>query len=293
MVTKDDFSQLITAIEDLHDKTGSIITGFGHDPLSGSIAEDELQSCDRHEYLLCAYSQGSILIEVAADHLISFTRSVTEPVLTIAPWTSVRSLLEASAVSAWILDPDIKACERVQRSFSFRFEGLNQQVKYARSVGKEADLTRAQKRVKEIEVKANELGYESLHNKHKQGKFIGIDPIMPSYTDLIGSMLDEEKIYRLLSAMIHGHPWALQRLGFNKVEKEGLQYLEKGLQPVFVIFLCDQAIRAFHKTIRSKCRLFGWDVDELSRLFDNMQQQLGVLCLGLNYPLLGEKRPSV
>lgn len=131
---KEELIRIISALTTLHDETASFFNKRGLDPAPGSQAISELTAF-RRESIQTSYSQGSLLIEVSADQLVSLFRSLAEPVLTIAPWTSVRANFESSALASWLLDTSISARERVQRSFALRFEGLSQQVKFARASG--------------------------------------------------------------------------------------------------------------------------------------------------------------
>ena len=98
-------------------------------------AARELASARAPELVETAFSQGSLLSLAARDQAEALVRSLTEPVLTIAPWPITRNLIEASAIGAWLLDPTIDAHERVSRSFAVRYKGLGQQVKVARAAG--------------------------------------------------------------------------------------------------------------------------------------------------------------
>ena len=59
-------------------------------------------------------------------------------------------------------------------------------------------------RIDEVEQDALETGYAPIAK-------------MPSATDVIKQMLDEEEMYRLLSAVTHGHNWAIRGLVFSPV----------------------------------------------------------------------------
>ena len=214
MKEEKDFS-LQTSIDTLvtlHDISGNHFNESGNIPLENSIAITELDDFNKPDLLKTAYAQGSILVEVAADHLIAFTRAFTEPVLTISSWTCVRAILESGAIASWLLDPKIERKIRVQRSFAFRYEGLIQQVKFGRSTGDENNIKDAILRVDEVEEKALEIGFERVLDKN--GKRIGIAMQMPSTTQLVNEILREESSYRLLSAIAHAHPWALQQMSF-------------------------------------------------------------------------------
>ena len=222
-----------------------------------------------------------MLIEVSADQLISLFRSLTEPVLTIAPWTSVRANLESSALALWLLDPSISAQDRVQRSFAFRFEGLSQQVKFARAGG--LDTSKDLLRIDDVEKLALSLGFSQVVDQ--KGKRIGIGQRFPRMTDLVGSVLHEESTYRLCSAFTHAHPWAIQQGSFGQAQDKSTTrsdfslnttYFEKKLHPETIIFLCHKAACAFSKPIWYKAELYGYKLPEFSIILNKVFDSLGV-----------------
>jgi hypothetical protein len=272
-LTRDDALKMVQAIHNLHQETARVLNTFGHAIPSGSQAETETNGFQEPERVTDAYIQANLLFEGAADHLIAFTKTITEPATTIAPWTCVRALLESCALTAWLIDPTIDATVRVQRSFAFRYEGLDQQVKCLRSFGKTADADQMINRIAEVERDALGLGYRPIVNG--KGKRIGIAQQMPSITDLINATLTEEATYRLMSAMAHGHMWAYRHLGFKLVDDKGEPGLEKHLEPFLVQYLCVKSASTFAKPVWLKGRLFGWDLQEIKAVFASVFVDLG------------------
>ena len=109
---------------------------------------------------------------------------------TIAPYTCVRSLLEAAALTCWLLEPAIDARTRVARSLALRYEGIFQQQKWARAAGE--DPSKAASRLDEVAKLAQTLGYQPLIGPTGQHNGAGIR--MPSVTELIRDMLNEEPL---------------------------------------------------------------------------------------------------
>jgi hypothetical protein len=262
------------ALYHLHEESGRFLNNCGHQPSETSIAATELGLFQEPELVKTAYAQGSALIEVAADHLVAFIRTTTEPVQTVAPWTCVRATIESGALACWLLAPDINVRTRVQRSFAFRYEGLSQQVKFGKASGNDADTAKANERISAVEDAALKLGFPQVQDKH--GKRSGIAQQMPRATRLVGEVLGEEATYRLLSAITHAHPWALQQSSFRKVDSEGAPIFEKNLQPIAVAFLSIKAADSFCRPVWYKCKLFGWDVKRLEGIFGSAYDSLGV-----------------
>lgn len=284
-ITPDDAIRMVLVVRDLHEETARLLNRYGYQPLANSQAEQELQSFPRQESVKTAYSQGALLIEVVADQTIAFTKTVTEPVQTVAPWTCVRALLEASALSCWLLDPKIDVRTRIQRSFAFRYEGLSQQVKFGRARRANADIAKVLARIDNVERVALGLGFSKVENP--KGERIGIGQQMPSTTEIIRDMLGEEANYRLLSAAAHAHHWALQQLSFRSVDEQGAnsesvgdnvagRFFEKNIEPLAVTFLCALAGKYFAKPIKHKSGLFGWDTRPLEDILDIAFGQMGI-----------------
>ncbi len=273
---------ILEAITQLHDETARILNENGMEPLDNSQAAIEMSSFAEPESIRTVLGQGSMLIEVSADHLIALTRVLSDPVLTISPWTCTRSILESSALATWLLDPEIGDMERVSRSFAFRYEGLAQQKKWAKSAG--LDTCRVDARMDYVEAHALNLGYAPLVNR--RGNRNGIGQKMPTITQLVGSALDEETAYRLLSSIAHAHPWALQQSSFRQGEDvqgtasgehmfaENSRVLERNIRTEAVVYLCHRAGYAFARAFWSKGMLFGYDLEEVRRTLDTAFDRL-------------------
>jgi hypothetical protein len=271
-VNRADVEGMLAAIRLLHDETGRL--GDDHDgqAASGSPAAEEL--AELGEPMTDAYIQGHTLLEVAADQMTAFTRTLVEPIQTIAPWTCVRSLLEACAVAAWLLDPGTDARTRLGRSYAYRYEGLSQQVKCCRSSGTmAAEVAAIEGQLDAAEAEAIALGFGNLADKN--GRRIGIGQRMPGATELIGRMLGEGFAYRLLSGIAHGHFWATQQFGFRPAgaapePSREAKSLEKHLAFEHAAFLCMKAARSFSLPVWFEHRLLGWDDSRLIPLFERV-----------------------
>lgn len=277
------YAQAMKAVQmtqQLLDETSLFFNAQQLEPNADSLASTELQGFQRPESLLTAYSQGSLLIEVAADHLIGFIKALTEPAQSIAPWTIARAVLEASALSSWLLDAKIDAHTRIKRSFAFRYEGLIQQKKFIQVSGLKTEVANVNKRIGEVEELAESLGFVKLRND--KGMRTGVAQIMPSVTEIIRDTFDEESNYRLYSAMTHAHHWAYVQLGFRKAGKDvshenKVFLMEKYLSFNAIWWLCSNVIRYFAKPIKYKCELFGWDLQQLNNTIENVYQEIGNL----------------
>ncbi len=258
-------------------------TGQGDSPAEGSKAARERTGFQRPESLVSAWSAAAQLIESGQDHMTAFVKTITEPMDPIACWTCVRSLLESCALASWLLDPGIDARARAARVFARRFDGLQQQLKYARAAAlDQAKVTVVAKRIDEVERIAIQMGYPRV--KDSNGRRIGIAQKMPSATELIRLMLDDEAMYRLLSAVAHGHSWAIIQLGFEPVAEDSggldaggvpVRQFQRALDVNRIAYLGVGAARALAIPVWHQCCYFGWDRERLSPALDSVFDALG------------------
>ena len=240
----------IAAVNKFLENTSKLWNQYEHQPLPNSRAAKELAEFPRPESIGTVYSQGTILIEVAADYAFATAKTLTEPAETIAPWACARGVLETSALSMWLLDTGVDASERVKRSLAFRYDGLDQQKKFMKSAGGRINPQTIVPRIVEIEQIVLSLGFDKVTDIN--GKRIGVGQKMPSVTEIVIRMLNKEQDYRLLSAMVHAHPWALQLYGFIKTDQDQMifgnvkgAYFEKHISADSIFFmykLCDKSL---------------------------------------------------
>jgi len=213
-----------------------------------------------------ALAQARLLSLVVRDHLECLCRSLAEPALTIAPWSCARSVIEASAIGCWLLDPKIDASERAIRSLSFRQDGVSRQVVLGRKTGRAAETERSSQRLTHLEEQM-----EGLNAGERNRKI----PRMPRITDLVHEALDDANSYRILSAMVHAQPWAVVQLGLVPAEtpdsasgeEDGSRWFGKGIPAVAVKFLCLKSGEAFHELNDRLAKYIGEDRSELERFF--------------------------
>ena len=267
--------EIVGVFDKLHSQLGVALIDFSSPPAAQSQAEAELEDDDLNEHLRSAYSQASILIEVAADHLSAFVRAITQPALSVSPWTSIRGLLEASAISRWLLEPNLQPRLRACRSLQFRCEGLTQRVKFVRVAAQDDSLTAAVRRLEQVLQDANSHGLELKGGAQGTPKSL-LNP-MPPVTDLVRDHLDQEAAYRLLSAMAHAHPWALQQLAFAAASDHQPNLLEKALDIEAIAFMGQLGLKSLEMPIVDKCKLFGWPSEGISGPFADATREFSLI----------------
>lgn len=275
-------------VEGLVVNVSKLLARQGPDPAEGSLAERQMGTDPWALDVRNAFSQATLLIEIASDHVLSFKRAIIEPVLPTAAWASVRGVLETSALSAWLLAPNIDPSERAARSYALRYDGLVEQKKFARSIQDDMALEQATERIEQVVRRAIDQGHESLVDKY--GKQYGLGTRLPPATELAASELDTEGEYRLLSAMLHGHHWATQQLSFAPAaDREGLT-LEKSISPIAVLYLAQRAVIYFAAPLRRKFEVYGWERSVLDGHLRDVLSTLQDLFAGQNG--LEEPRPA-
>jgi len=275
--TADDAYRMVEVTVNLVNKVVDFINEYmnkndGH-PLPCSQADVEPCGLPDPDLLKTAYSQGGLLVRLAIDEVIAFSRTVIEPACAFAPWTCVRAVLEASALAAWLLDLKTDARTRLARCLAFRYEGLRQQATFWRVAGEGAKADAIDSRIAETERIALGLGFRA--QKAPNGKCKGIAMVMPRSTALVKQMLDQEGHYRLLSVVIHGHSWALIRLGMQEVNRAPPRWANH-LSADAIVTLCLMTTTAITRPTWYMCRLYGWDAVCLASIFDTSYDSLGI-----------------
>jgi hypothetical protein len=276
LFTRKNVLNMIAGMRGLIDGSAQIYSGYSNKPASDSIANQERRNFPNEELIKDVHYRGILSMEAAADHMMVFTDSISEPAKTIAPWTCVRGFLESCALAIWFLDPDINAMTRVGRCFAFRYSGFVEQIKFLKVDKAYEEIDKVQQRMRKVEKDAVSLGYSRLL---KNGDINGIAMHMPSITNLIGITLNREGEYRLLSGIAHGHHWAISQLGLHVITKENfdgqeVKVLEKYLHPEVVVFASNIVITSFARVIWYLWRLYGWDLDEIEHFLDQTYEQL-------------------
>jgi len=259
----------VIALQDYLDQTKIIWNAQGDQPIPNSQAAFELAGFPRRESIATAYTQAITVFEAAADYSMALVKTLTEPGLSFAPWLCARSVVESGALATWLWDTKINARQRVQRSIAFRHEGLLQQMKLARAARGYLDQTKIKKRLEDVEQLALELGMAT--KKEKKGiKRIVLEVEMPFVTQVISDVFQKEEDYRMLSAVVHGHQWAIQALALRLVKKgqdifPGVKggYLEKHLEYSHICFVCVEAITSLSHAVLMKFKLFELDIQPM------------------------------
>jgi hypothetical protein len=274
-------ADLREALTKLYDDTAAFIKSNESMPTATSQAATEHATYCRPESIVTAHALGTQLLEYGGDHLTAFVKLITNESDVIATWTCVRSMLESSAISAWLLDPTIDAHTRVGRTFAHRYEGLIQQLKYGRARHQSVtEIIALETHINKVETDAAAAGFAPLRDS--KGRRIGIGQVMPGATDMIKTVLNEELAYRLLSAVAHAHHWALMQINFKvatgtaAVDLGGFMAhkLEKVVDAKALAYLGARVLFAFTRPLWNQCQYFGWDQLKLEEIIENAADKM-------------------
>ena len=272
------------ALTDLYCGAARVRGDLTEEPIMGSPAGYEFSGSTRKESLGTARSVAAILLESGGQYLTLFLKSAYTPAEPIACCACIRSLLESCALASWILDPSIDGTDRLRRLLAYRREGLNQQLGFAQAAGQPEDAIREIKeRIEQLNIDASKLGAPKGKARNRGRKAGSVK--MPESTHLVQKMLDKGDAYRILSAVVHGHSWAIQQLGFTveltppgrlTIDSIYVARMRKTLKLKVVAWLALTAAEAFCIPVWQQFIYEGWDKKPLQELFDASFDRLRV-----------------
>jgi hypothetical protein len=205
-------------------------------------------------------------------------RTLVEPVMTFAPWTTARGVLESASVAAWLLEVEVEPLTRVSRGMTLRLKHLEDEKTYAGAAlerhPEAAEYLKAagphvEQRIKSIVEQATTLEVPQKHDRN--GRLIGFNEVMPSVTELADLAFSEGATYRLLSAVAHGRWWARRAVGLRPVE--GKKAVEPYLTLEAALFLILNAIDWFTRPTWAYFKLNGWDLQRLASTLELQYNQ--------------------
>jgi hypothetical protein len=262
-LTWDEVFRYRDGLHALIENIGRYLEAQGYDPKPGSRAAAERAEYSELDGPRTACHQALLLIDCVADHAFAMVNTLKNPGQTIAPWTCVRAMLEAGSRARWLMDMSIGTMERIERSMILRMEGLKEQRKALSSLNDQEKIPVALEKIKELEMIAEKLGLAPLKP-------------MPHATDLSRDFLQDESTYRISSAMLHGHAWALTQLGFQRVDPAIPEIPEKHIDPRAAALLIYKAADCFARPVWDFSRHYAYDVVALESLYDLAYDSMGI-----------------
>ena len=284
MIDESHIPRMRESLDSLRKDIADFHADLGVDWCPDSRAAVEFSQAKIPDLVTTNWSSSFFLIELGFEHLSSLIRTMEEPLCPLACGTCVRSMLESCSIASWLLQPNITPHERIGRGYAYRYSGMEQYAKYLREnhPGSSA-LDQLKGRICEVEREAVSLGYTEVANK--EGKRIGIGRRMPSATEVIKLMLAHGGYYRILSAVSHGHNWAIRSLGFalvasaeapTSISSDSVRPHTKIANPIYLNLLGLIAVEAVSRPVWNRCLYGGWDKERLAHILDVVADRIGL-----------------
>lgn len=263
----------LDALAHLCGESGKFLDTYACQPVDGSLAKAEHAAYGEPRAIQAAWSIANLLLQYAADHVNAFVKLADVPANAQASWTCIRSMLESCSIGAWIVDPAIDAHERAGRTYAYRYEGFSQQLKLAESPGGDrSKVSIINSKIDAMEKQAIAAGFSRRANK--KGDRCGVGVHMPSATDIIKSILDDETFYRILSAIAHGHHWALAQMyrviDDGRAPDDTMVMLEKSVTPEMIMAPGSKGAIAFARLLWNQSRYCGWNMLRLEEIYEDV-----------------------
>lgn len=242
-----------------------LLRGFGPAFSRDSPAGTEARLLADDDAVRGVLGQAAFLYESTSDHVVAVTRILSEPAQSIAPFSLVRAAIEVSSICCWILDPTLAPFERQSRSIAFRRKGLDGQ-KTLVNENPQIDDGGVAERYAYLDAREKKYGAQRV--------------AMPPATELVAAWFGGRSPYRLTSAVVHGHPWAISQVAFSRNDKEsagGIVFLEPALKPNIVLYLLVLALDALARPVWLRTLYSGHDRDQTSEVLDNAYDAMQIL----------------
>ena len=167
-----------------------------------SLAARDASETER-EAIQVALDQAEGAIVSAGSHLLALLRILTPPARPIPAWTIARTILEASARSAWLLDPDITYMERISRNAALILQDREEHYKVEKMNSERSVENSEEMQEREIIVgRTRKFVNVEISQKGRVTKIGEVDTRV-TITSIVKSALNAERDFRLLSALAH------------------------------------------------------------------------------------------
>ena len=272
-ISEEFYDQLVKLVQTFPERAGVLIDDTGGVPAPGSRIDRELGGLPDTEPLDISLSLGAQALEHAADHLFALSHACVEPVTLFAAFTLARGVIESAATATWLFDANIGMKERVERGMSLRLVGLEDQQKLSLAAGPDANeaTRKIADRIKDMITDADARGMEPHRNR--RSRVDGFGSKMPRRLELVSSVPGGEFDYRLMSAVAHGHSWALLGVGLKPSGKQNV--VVKSPEPVTLAYVCSRSIEVFARALWAQVYLYGWKSGPFARLLEETYDSIG------------------
>ena len=232
---------------------------------SSAAREEGKVAAPAQRFLDSAFKSGSQQLIAASDHGTSLYRTLrTGPMLSFAPWTSAREVLEACATSLWLLDHCVTPLERYSRGLIAELQDIDSVARYFRRSGDLEMVSKYESDAQTLLHLATELGIEDKVRKCRR----------PNISKRIEETIGDSSIYAMLSPVAHGNPRMSLGLGTDQVLKSQSAMIT-GLTVQAANWLVTVPVRWIARTFWVQSELFGWDVAGIEAMLEREWDRAG------------------
>ncbi|MDP2327230.1 MAG: hypothetical protein Q8M79_03995 [Dehalococcoidia bacterium] len=259
-VSQEQFDAILDLLDELPGRIGPLSEAFHGVGSPGSRAAEELATTS---YIAEPYSLSLQTIIFAGDHAFALRRVLTSPVMTFAPWTLTRGIVEACSQTLWLLDPALSAQLRVARGLNARLSSIDDSERFLRGSNQPQaaeELTRLRTRREHLAAVA---AGEGIGVHRKKGRIVGFGETVPTISQIVRAA-GYGREYSLLSGVAHQRSWATTSMGFTVVDDEvdhglGTKRLEQQISPLQVMHLTTVSLQAVIEAMYRFVVFSGWE----------------------------------
>jgi len=244
-----------------------------HDcPETGGMADEEWEDTTFGDELWGRFPAAAgdyvatIALRSAADHALAAAGCLTTR--PFASLTLARAVIEASAVSAYLSDPELEYAERSRRAVNTRLYALSEEARALAAAGQSADAAVKERKIDCILAAADGFGWgqpRRLSRDYRREAAIG-NP-RPGIMKLIDNLLSTvntagfgSQQYRLVSAIAHTAPHGIGLIGDGSDPLTARDIAQRHL-PI---------LSAFGLAALTMCHRMGWDDRVLRAVYDKV-----------------------
>ena len=200
----------------------------------GSLASEEARSVDT-DLVNTVLEQVEAAIDSAGQHLTALSRALdpSAKIVVVPAYTLSRTVLEACARSAWVLDPGVDALERFSRSLVLLLEERRGEVEIAKArFGSAAPETKRQEEAwsaesEKIFEKAESVRIALQRNNKGRVTKVGGHALRVRSTVVVKQALYAEEAYRVLSGLEHQRTYRQRDMTTRAVPIPGTQHVKR------------------------------------------------------------------
>jgi hypothetical protein len=240
-------------------------------PFPGGIADEEWQDATFGDELwgrfpaVAADLRAMFALRSAADHALAASGCLTTR--PFASLTLARAVIEASAVSVFLLDPEIEYAERCRRAVNEYLQALSREARMLAQDGRLADAAVNAAKTDHILAAADGFGWGQARPTQppEYRRVAAIGTSRPKIMTLIDDLLSTDSTpgfgsqqYRAVSAIAHAAPHAIGLVGDGSEPLTARDIAQRHLP----------LLAAFGTAARTLCDRMGWDSRVLLIVYD-------------------------